>query len=65
MFIVADLVSLIHEIWKKSDKNDKIRVTTTADTDRRRPFCRPSWLFFFGHNTYSNLSESLMDAVHI
>ena len=27
-------------MWKKSDQNDKVRVTTTVDTDRRRRICR-------------------------
>ena len=27
-----------------SIKNDLVRVTTAANTDRQRPFCQPSWL---------------------
>ena len=26
-------------------------------TDRRRPFCRPSWLSFVGQNPYSKLER--------
>ena len=40
-------------------------VTTTADTDRRQPFCPPSWLPFVRQNPYPNLNESLMKAIHI
>ena len=46
-------------------KNDWVRVTTTADIDRWRPFCRPSWLSDVGQNPYSNLNERLMEAIHI
>ena len=45
-------------------KNDYVRVTTTADTDRRWPFCQPSWLSFVRQNPYSNLNESLRKAIH-
>ena len=43
----------------------KSRLTTTADTNKRRPFCLPSWLSFVEQNPYSNLKENLMDAIHI
>ena len=33
-----------------------------VQTDRRWPFCRPSWLLFAGQNPYSNLRESLKEA---
>ena len=46
-------------------KNDKVRVTTTPDTGRRRPFCRPSWLSFVGQKSYTNLNESLIEAIHV
>ena len=46
-------------------KNDWVRVTTTADIDRWRPFCRPSWLWDVGQNPYSNLNERLVEAIHI
>ena len=32
----------------------------TADIDRLRPFCWPSWLSDVGQNPYSNLNERLM-----
>ena len=38
-------------------KNDRVRVTTTADIDRWRPFFRSSWLSDVGQNRYSNLNE--------
>ena len=54
------LMKAIH-IWNLEEirlKNDKkVRVTTTADTDRWQPFCRPSWLWFVGQNLYSILNE--------
>ena len=34
-------------------------------TDRRWPFCWPSLLSFVGQTQYSNLSESLIKAIHI
>ena len=46
-------------------KNDWVRVTTTADIDRWRPFCRPSWLSSVEQNPTSNLKEKLMKAIHI
>ena len=52
----------LDEIWLK---NDWVRVTTTADIDMWRPFCRPSWLSEVGQNPYSNLNERLMEAIHI
>ena len=42
-------------------KNDRVRVTTTADIDR----WRPSWLSDVGQNPYLNLNEKLMEAIHI
>ena len=38
---------------------------TQVQTDRWRPFCWPSWLSLDGQNPYSNLNESLMEAIHI
>ena len=52
----------LEEIWLK---NDWVRVTTTADVDRWRPFCRPSWLSAVGQNPFSNLNERLVKAIHI
>ena len=46
-------------------KNDCVRVTTIADIDRWRPFCRPSWLSDVGQNPYSNLNDRLLKAIHI
>ena len=46
-------------------KNDYVRVTTTADIDRWRPFCQPSWLSDVGQNPYSNLNERMMEAIHM
>ena len=46
-------------------KNDWVRVTTTADIDMWRPFCRPSWLSDVGQNQYLNLNERLVEAIHI
>ena len=46
-------------------KNEKVRVTTTADIDRRRPFCRQSWLSDVRQNLYCNLNEKLMEAIHM
>ena len=40
-------------------------MTTTADIDRWRPFCQPSWLSDVRQNPYSNLNERLMEAIHI
>ena len=34
-------------------------------TDHRQPFCRPSLLLLVGYNPYSNLGESLMEAIDI
>ena len=31
-------------------------------TDRRHPFCQPSWLSFVKLNLYSNLNKNLMEA---
>ena len=46
-------------------KNDRVRVTMTADIDRWGPFCRPSWLLDDGQNPYWNLNERMMEAIHI
>ena len=46
-------------------KNNWVRVTTTANIDGWRPFCRPSWLSDVGQNPYSNLNEKLIEAIHI
>ena len=32
---------------------------TRVQTDRRQPFCRPSWLLLARQNSYSNLNQSL------
>ena len=40
-------------------------MTTTADIDRWRQLCRPSWLSDVGQNPYSNLNERLIEAIHI
>ena len=40
-------------------------MTTTADIDRRRPLCWPSWLSDIGQNPYSNWNERLMEEIHI
>ena len=40
-------------------------MTTTQNTDRRRPFCRPSWLSIVWQNLYPNFNKSLMKAIHI
>ena len=37
----------------------------TADIERWRPFCQPSWLSYVGQNPYSNLNERLMETIHI
>ena len=37
----------------------------TAGTDKRRPFCGPSWLSFIKQNPYLKWNESLMEAIHI
>ena len=41
------------------------RVTKTADIDRWRPFCRPSWLSDVKQNPYSNLNERMIEAIYI
>ena len=38
-------------------------MTTTADIDRWRPFCWPSWLSDVGQDPYSNLNKRLMEAI--
>ena len=45
--------------------SDSMKMTTTADTDRRRLFGQPSWLSFVGQNPYSNSNESLVEAINI
>ena len=44
---------------------NSVRVTTIANTDRLRPFCQPFWLSIVWYCPYSNLNESLMEAVQI
>ena len=36
-----------------------------VQNDRRRPFYRPSWLSFIEQNPFSNLNDSLTEAIHI
>ena len=46
-------------------KNERVRLTTTADIDMWRPFCRPSWLLDVRQNLYSSLNQRLMEAIHL
>ena len=40
-------------------------MTTKADIDRWLPFGRQPWLSHVRQNPYSNLNQSLMEAIHI
>ena len=70
IFVIVRRTKFVFEIEQEFDgsnsymkfgrhqmKNDYVRVTTTADTDRRRPFCQPSCLSIVRHNPYSNLFD--------
>ena len=52
----------IFKLKREFDKSNKWECPQ-VQTDRRRPFCWPSWLSFIEHNPYLNLKESLTTAL--